>query len=213
MPYHVALDQARESARRATRSARPAAASARPTRTRSRAARVRVADLLDPDGCRDKLRARARLPQLRADAVPTRSRRGRLRDDARRDARARARASRRWSPTSRRCSASGAHAAANRCCSKARRVAARHRSRHLSVRDELELHRRRGAAPAPASARTLIDYVLGIVKAYATRVGGGPFPTETRPTTIGEALAQARQRVRRRSPDARAAAAGSTSPR
>ena len=32
--------------------------------------------------------------------------------------------------------------------------------------------------PAPASGRRLIGYVLGIAKAYTTRVGGGPFPTE-----------------------------------
>ena len=32
--------------------------------------------------------------------------------------------------------------------------------------------------PAPAWARTRLHYVLGITKAYTTRVGSGPFPTE-----------------------------------
>ena len=75
-----------------------------------------------------------------------------------------------------RCSTrSGAKASAS--CSKARRGAARHRPRHLSVRHLLE-HRggpgrdRLGLGPAA------IGYVLGICKAYTTRVGEGPFPTE-----------------------------------
>jgi adenylosuccinate synthase len=52
-----------------------------------------------------------------------------------------------------------------------------HRFRHLSVRDLLERHRGAGGdrrGPRPRA----IDYVLGIVKAYTTRVGEGPFPTE-----------------------------------
>jgi adenylosuccinate synthase len=35
-----------------------------------------------------------------------------------------------------------------------------------------------GAAAGAGVGPTQIDYVLGITKAYATRVGGGPFPTE-----------------------------------
>lgn len=35
-----------------------------------------------------------------------------------------------------------------------------------------------GAAPGSGVGATKIDYVLGITKAYATRVGAGPFPTE-----------------------------------
>jgi adenylosuccinate synthase len=41
--------------------------------------------------------------------------------------------------------------------------------------------------PAPASVPDAIDYVLGICKAYATRVGGGPFPTELN-DEMGEGL-------------------------
>ena len=43
---------------------------------------------------------------------------------------------------------------------------------------------------------TRIDRVLGITKAYTTRVGGGPFPTEL-DDAQGEELRQRRRRVRR----------------
>ena len=54
---------------------------------------------------------------------------------------------------------------------------ARYRSRHLSVCDFFERDfgrrgHRHGVAP------TAIDTVIGVTKAYCTRVGGGPFPTE-----------------------------------
>ena len=42
--------------------------------------------------------------------------------------------------------------------------------------------------PARASARGMLHYILGITKAYCTRVGGGPFPTEldwATPGTVG----------------------------
>jgi adenylosuccinate synthase len=64
--------------------------------------------------------------------------------------------------------------------------AARHRPRHLSVRDVIEHHGRRRLC-RHRRRRADIDYVLGICKAYATRVGGGPFPTELDDAT-GEAL-------------------------
>ena len=54
-----------------------------------------------------------------------------------------------------------------------------------------------------------IGYVLGIVKAYTTRVGGGPFPTEL-DDEIGQLHPPARQRIRHQTPGVRAAAAGST---
>ena len=46
-----------------------------------------------------------------------------------------------------------------------------------------------GAATGSGSGPTRIDYVLGITKAYATRVGSGPFPTEL-DGHIGQRLAQ-----------------------
>src|SRR5213078_1193166 len=45
------------------------------------------------------------------------------------------------------------------------------------------------AAPGCGIGPQLLDYVLGIVKAYTTRVGTGPFPTELR-DEIGAGLAQ-----------------------
>jgi adenylosuccinate synthase len=49
--------------------------------------------------------------------------------------------------------------------------------RHLSVRHVVEHDRgQRGDGHGHRAAR--FDYVLGIVKAYTTRVGAGPFPTE-----------------------------------
>ncbi len=45
------------------------------------------------------------------------------------------------------------------------------------------------AAPGSGIGPQLLDYVLGIVKAYTTRVGGGPFPTELTDAT-GRGLAQ-----------------------
>ena len=56
--------------------------------------------------------------------------------------------------------------------------AARHRFRHLSLRDLLQRHRRTGTATGSGVGPGALDFVLGIVKAYTTRVGEGPFPTE-----------------------------------
>ena len=53
-----------------------------------------------------------------------------------------------------------------------------------------------GAAIGVGIAPTAIDAVLGVVKAYTTRVGTGPLPTEM-DDADGRARAQARQRVRR----------------
>ena len=50
---------------------------------------------------------------------------------------------------------------------------------------------------APVSAPRDIGYVLGIVKAYTTRVGEGPFPTELT-NEIGEKLGHPRGGVRHR---------------
>ena len=45
------------------------------------------------------------------------------------------------------------------------------------------------AAPGSGIGPQLLDYVLGIVKAYTTRVGTGPFPTELT-DDVGAALAK-----------------------
>lgn len=64
-----------------------------------------------------------------------------------------------------------------------------------------------GAGVGPQS----LDYVLGITKAYTTRVGSGPFPTELVDEIGTRPPPSARNSVR--SPAVRAAAAGSTAPR
>ena len=64
---------------------------------------------------------------------------------------------------------------------------ARHRSRHLSVRHLVEHRRQRGLWQCGRGAGPGIDCVLGISKAYTTRVGGGPFPTEIK-GKLGDAL-------------------------
>ena len=67
-----------------------------------------------------------------------------------------------------------------------RAVRENHKRRHLALPRQLQPHRleRRQQGRIARLRRItgigphLIDYVLGIVKAYTTRVGGGPFPTE-----------------------------------
>ena len=65
------------------------------------------------------------------------------------------------------------------------------------------------AATGSGLGPNAIDYVLGICKAYTTRVGQGPFPTE-QDNDIGRMHRRARPRVRHRHRPRRAAAAGST---
>jgi adenylosuccinate synthase len=84
---------------------------------------------------------------------------------------------------------------------------ARCRSRHLSVRHLVQ--RRVGAGGGGLGhGPGAINYVLGLAKAYTTRVGGGPFPTE-QDNEIGQRSARsATSSAPTRA--ARAAAAGST---
>ena len=53
-----------------------------------------------------------------------------------------------------------------------------HRPRHLSVRHQLQHHVAGQAAAGTGLGPRALNYVLGITKAYTTRVGEGPFPTE-----------------------------------
>ena len=52
-----------------------------------------------------------------------------------------------------------------------------YRSRHVSVRHVFE-HDGRFAGTGTGLGPRVFDEVIGIVKAYTTRVGAGPFPTE-----------------------------------
>ena len=83
----------------------------------------------------------------------------------------------RTSPT-RRCSSRGARDGQARAVRGRAGHAARPRPRHVSVRHLVEPDRRRAPRPASASARHRIDEVVGVAKAYVTRVGAGPFPSE-----------------------------------
>ena len=62
-----------------------------------------------------------------------------------------------------------------------------YRSRQLPLRDELQQQRRRNCRRARACPTRHIDRWIGIAKAYTTRVGGGPFPTEQN-NAIGERI-------------------------
>ena len=52
------------------------------------------------------------------------------------------------------------------------------RSRHLPVRHLLATRWRRRRRPGSGVGPAAVGFVLGIAKAYTTRVGAGPFPTE-----------------------------------
>ena len=56
--------------------------------------------------------------------------------------------------------------------------AARHRPRHLSRTSPRRTRRSAACAPASACRPKAIGAVLGVAKAYTTRVGEGPLPTE-----------------------------------
>ncbi len=73
--------------------------------------------------------------------------------------------------------------------------AARPRPRHVSVRHVVEPGRGGRGDRRRASARTRIDRVIGVAKAYVTRVGEGPFPSEI-DGPDQDARARARRRVR-----------------
>ena len=180
LPLHGELDRARERARAAARpaparSAPPAAASARPTRTRSRAARCACATWPTPD-----LLAR-RVDELLAASQ-----------------RAAARLRREPSSRRRRCSPQ-LSALAPKLLPYAEPVwqrLAELRRRGARILFEgaqgAMLDVDHGTYPFVTSSNTLaaaaalgagtgpdgVGYVLGITKAYTTRVGAGPFPTE-----------------------------------
>ena len=99
---------------------------------------------------------------------------------------------RRLVPADMRC----AQRAASGCCSRARRARCS-TSITAPIRTSPSSNTVAGAASAGAGVGPQrLDYVLGITKAYATRVGGGPFPTELH-RRHRRAPARARPRVRR----------------
>ena len=86
---------------------------------------------------------------------------------------------------------------------------ARRRPRHLPVRHVVERDQRRRRRPARASPRTASTGSSRVVKAYTTRVGAGPFPTELFDES-GEFLRRAAASSSAPPRAARAAPAGTT---
>ena len=66
-----------------------------------------------------------------------------------------------------------------------------------------------GASTGTGVGPTKIDAVLGVAKAYTTRVGSGPFPTELT-DAVGDRACKNEGKSLDRRRDVRAAAAGST---
>ena len=176
MPYHPALDRASES-QAGRRRIGTTGKGVGPAYT-DKAARVgiRMADLLDEQLFREKLEANV-FEKNRAAARDLR--RGDLHRGG--DPRRRTSASRAGSPrTSRipRCSCPAGSTRARAYCSRAPRAPC-----STSTTGRIRSSRRRAPPPAaPPRGRacrpTKINGVLGISKAYCTRVGEGPFPTE-----------------------------------
>ena len=83
-----------------------------------------------------------------------------------------------WSPTRRCCSTRRSTAAQIVLLRGRPGHAARRRPRHLPVRHVVQRDRGRRVHRRRASRPTAIDRVIGVAKAYTTRVGEGPFPTE-----------------------------------
>ena len=100
--------------------------------------------------------------------------------------------------------------AGKRCCSRARRALLDidHGTYPYVTSSNTTVG---GALAGTGVGADAIDYVLGIAKAYATRVGGGPFPTELDDDT-GQGIRDRGQNTAP-PPAVRAAAAGWTSSR
>ena len=176
LPFHRDLDGGARTRRARARSAPPAAASARPTRTRSAAARSACAtsphlDELEPQ--LDRLLRASRRAARRASA----SRRSIARGCSR-DLSAIAPIVLQYAqPVWRRLNEAQQrrHAAS---CSKARRACCS-TSTTAPIRSSPRSNTVGGTAAGGHRARPgAAGFVLGIVKAYTTRVGSGPFPTE-----------------------------------
>ena len=178
-----------------SRSARPGAASARPTPTRPRGSASASRTCSTRRSC--ARRSRSRSPRRTSgSSASTRSTPFDLDEVATRyESYARAAAAdRRRHLAARR---PGAHATASTCSSRARR-----RRCSTSTTAPIRSSPRRTRSPrAPRPAigigPTRIDRVLGVAKAYVTRVGEGPFPTEIEGPDQ-ERAARARRRVRHR---------------
>ena len=178
LPLHRDLDRLREEARRRTRKIGTTGRGIGPAYEDKVGRRaIRVADLADPTTLDAKHRPPARPPRrpARAASAPPPSTAPHCAASCSRDSRRRSCPSR--SPVWRLLDDKRARGQAHPVRGRARR-AARRRPRHLSVRHLVQHRRRPGRGRLGHRRRARIGYVLGIVKAYTTRVGEGPFPTE-----------------------------------
>ena len=159
LPYHAHATRRPNARAAAPRSARPAAASALPTSIASRAAVYGFADFAQPQRFADAMRA--------AGAPRTTSRRRCATGNV---------CGRTSSTASSTCS--NVCAPANACCSKARKA-------RCSTSDTARIHIVTSSHTIAGGACTglgigphAIGAVYGVFKAYCTRVGAGPFPSE-----------------------------------
>ncbi len=177
-PYHRTMDKVtRAVPGQEPRSAPPAAASARPTRTRSTGSASGSRTCSTRAILRAEGRGRAARPKNQM-LVKVYNRRAIERRRGRRGVPG----LRRAAAADRRRHLAGAEQGAGRgtrsCCSRAARAPCS-TSTTAPIRSSPRRTRPRAApAPAPASARPASTAVIGILKAYTTRVGAGPFPTE-----------------------------------
>ena len=98
---------------------------------------------------------------------------------------------------------------ASTCCSRAPRARCSTSTTAPTPTSPAATRSRAAPAPAAASGRCQIDQVIGVLKAYSTRVGAGPLPTELR-RRDRRAPAGEGPRVRDHDRPPRGAAAGST---
>ena len=159
-----------------SRSARRGAASGPAYADKALRIGIRVQDLLDPKILRQKIEVALAEKNLWLERVYG-ERAARARGGRRRGSRATRSGCGRTSRT-RRCSSTTRSATASACCSRAPR-------RRCSTSTTARIRSSRRRTPSPAarrpesgSARTGSTRVLGVAKAYVTRVGEGPFPTE-----------------------------------
>ena len=194
LPYHQLIDRRDRAPPRQER-ARHHQARHRPgLRRQGRPRRPAGAGPLRPEDLPGEARAGAQGEERRPGQGLQPARAVGRRDRRRLPRRAGAAARSRTSPT-RSTSCTRRSRPASTCSSRARRPPS-----STSTTAPIRSSRRRtrspaAPAPAPASGPRHIDRVVGVAKAYVTRVGAGPFPTELF-DEVGDAHRRARPRVR-----------------
>ena len=193
LPYHVALDQAREAAKGAGKIGTTGRGIGPAYEDKVARRAIRAAGSVPPRAFRRQARRSARLPQLRAEELFQRADRSISRRRSTRRWRWPS-ASGRWSPTCRACCTRRSKAGNNLLFEGAQGTLLD--IDHGTYPFVTSSNCVAGAACAGAGVGPqLLHYVLGITKAYTTRVGSGPFPTEL-DDDDRQASGRARQRIR-----------------